>query len=400
MSKATRSNPPASPAGHYVAKTFQGLEGLLASELRDLGATHVVELKRAVEFSGSVEILYKANLHARTALRILRPLASFRATNEHALYRNIQKIDWSQWLTPGGTLAVDSTVHSRIFKHSKYVALKTKDAVVDQIRTRMGERPSVDVLDPDVRLHVHISEDACILSADSSGQSLHRRGYREEATEAPINEILAAALVLHSGWNGDGTFIDPMCGSGTIAIEAAMIGKRFAPGLLRQNFGFMKWPDFDASVWSSVRRAAQTQISAGAAVWACDKDAWAVELTRRNVRKAGMESAVLVRQTPFEQLEGPSGPSTVVMNPPYGERLHEADIHALYKTIGDTLKKRFAGSHAWIISSNQEALKHVGLRASRKIILFNGALKCTLAGYELYEGRRDAGGKAATQAAE
>lgn len=372
-----------------AAKTFHGLEPLLAGELKALGAGEIVLRKRAVEFTGDLKILYEANLRLRTALKILRPLANFRVTNDTYLYRHVQKIDWSEWITPDSTLAIDSTVHSRYFNHSKYVALKTKDAIVDQLRSRHGRRPSVNVEQPDVRIHVHIAHDDCTIAVDSSGQSLHRRGYRLEATEAPLNEILAAALVLFSGWNGADRFLDPMCGSGTMAIEAGLIGTRTAPGLLRKEFGFMKWPDYDEALWKAVRRTAEGERTRDSStILARDTDGSAVELARRNVQRAGLGDAVEIEKGAFEDMDTLPPPATLILNPPYGERLKETDLHALYERIGDTLKKKCQGSKAWIITANKEALKHVGLKASQKKQLFNGALACVFAEYDLYAGSR------------
>ncbi len=373
----------------YIAKTFQGLEEILAEELRTLGAAEIKILKRAVSFRGDRKLLYRANLELRTALRILWPIAQFRARHESGLYAKIKKIDWSEYLTEKGSLAVDGITHSRFFRHSKYVALKTKDAVVDQFRERTGRRPNVNLVVPDVRINVHINEDQCTVALDSSNDSLHRRAYRKETLDAPINEVLAAGMLMLSGWRGECPFIDPMCGSGTLLIEAAFLARRMPPQWLRRDFGFLRWPDFDAALWQQVRDEAESRfVDCEFPILGFDKDFKAVRVAERNMMSAELEEMVKIERRPFERLSLELENGLLMFNPPYDERLRSDDIGGLYEMIGDRLKSDFPGFEAWMISSNFEAMKRIGLRPSRKIKLFNGALECRLLKFELYAGSR------------
>lgn len=366
-----------------------GLEPTLAEELSALGAQEIEPLTRAVACSGDQRLLYRANLELRTALRVLIPVETFRARDEKGLYRGIYGIDWSAFMGPAGTLAVDSSVSSELFNHSKYVALKTKDAIVDQFRDRYGRRPNVRFEDPSLRVNVHIWQDQCTVSIDASGDSLHKRGYRSNTMEAPINEVLAAGLVLLSGWRRDCAFVDPMCGSGTILIEAALYAMNVPPQMYRQRFGFMNWKDYDNGLWQSLKREAEARIQPfNHGLWGYDIDFRAIGVCRQNLLGAHLEGKVNVERRNFERLDPPAPGGLLIMNPPYDERLQLNDIGALYKAIGDTLKQRFSGYRAWIISANKEALKHIGLRPSKKFTLFNGALECRYLGFELYEGRK------------
>lgn len=372
-----------------IAKTLAGLEPVLADELRSLGATGIRPLKRAVAFDGDLRMLYRANYELRTALRILASIHSFPAYNERNYYAAVREIDWSEYMRVDDTLAVDAVAQGEVFRHSQYVGLMTKDAIVDQFRDRYGRRPNVNTVAPTLRVNVHVQGTHCDISLDASGDSLHRRNYRRDTVEAPLNEVLAAGMVLLSGWNGRGAFVDPMCGSGTLPIEAAMIATAMPPQHKREAFGFFKWPDYNRKLWDSVKKEADSRIQAFEfPVWASDKDSRARNAAAINVMSAGLENVVRVEKLPFEKLLPPEPPGTLIANPPYDERLKMEDIAAFYKSIGDRLKQHWIGWDAWLISSNREALKHVGLRPGKKFTLFNGALECSFQKFELYEGTK------------
>lgn len=372
----------------YIVKTMAGLEEVLASELKALGVEPTV-LKRAVSFNGELEHLYRANFELRTAIRVLQPVSVFRARTEDELYRKIGAIDWSEYMKLEDTLAVDGAVNSPYFRHSKYVALKTKDAIVDQFRNNTGRRPDVDINNPKLRINVHIGDETVTVALDTSGESLHKRGYRHETLEAPINEVLAAGMILLSGWQGDSNFIDPMCGSGTILIEAAMYAMHLPPQWQRNHFGFMSWRNFDRTLWEKVKaEALAKKQSFDHQFLGFDQDFKAISVSRRNAMSAGLEEELAFQRSTFQRLTPPPGPGIVVMNPPYDERLGIDDIKVFYKEIGDRLKQAFSGYQAWIISSNPEAVKSIGLKSSRKYVLFNGPLECRFLGFDLYEGSR------------
>ena len=373
----------------FVAKTLSGLEPALAAELQSLGASGVRELKRAVAFDGDMRLLYRANYELRSALRILIPVHSFPAYNERNLYEGIRETDWSEFMSVDDTLAVDAVTQGEVFRHSQYVGLLTKDAIVDQFRDRYRRRPNVNTVSPALRVNVHIRGTHCDVSLDASGDSLHRRNYRRDTVEAPLSEVLAAGMILLGEWNGKGHFVDPMCGSGTLPIEAAMIATHTPPQIKRESFGFFRWPDFDRKLWQEVKREADARIQPFEfQILASDKDARARNATAINAMSAGLENIIRVDKMPFEKLEAPAPAGTLMTNPPYDERLKMDDIAAFYKSIGDRLKKHWTGWDAWLISSNREALGHLGLRPSRRITLFNGALECSFQKFELYEGTR------------
>jgi len=370
-----------------VAKTLAGLEEELAAEVRALGGEKVRLATRAVSFEGDKRLLYRANLELRTALRVLVNIHEGKARDEEQLYRLIQEVDWEQYMGVNDTLAVDAVTSSRFFKHSKYAALKTKDAVVDQFRKKYHRRPSINLIAPRLRINLYIYQDQCTISLDSSDDSLHKRGYRVDALEAPINEVLAAGMVLKSGWKADSAFVDPMCGSGTILIEAALWATGRAPLLQREHFGFLRWPDFEESLWHSVREAAEGRVASFEhGLYGFDKDFKAVRLAQQNAMAAGLEEVVEIARKPFERLKAPAERGLIMMNPPYDERLVKKDIGQFYERIGDRLKQEFPGFDAWIISANREAMKRVGLRRAEQHQLFNGPLECRLAKYELYTG--------------
>jgi putative N6-adenine-specific DNA methylase len=372
-----------------VAKTQYGLEEVLVNELNGIGAKNVEAHNRAVSFEGDLKTMYKANLHLRTALKVLIPIEKFRAENERELYEEVRRIDWDKYLDVDGTLAIHSSIKSVFFNHSQYVSQKTKDAIVDGFRDKYGRRPSVDLTTPDLSLDVHIYKDDVTISLDSSAQSLHRRGYRGENTLAPINEVTAAGMVLLTGWDGKGNFVDPMCGSGTLLIEAALYARNIPPNQLRKEFGFHRWKNFDAALWEEVKKEAEDNIiEADATFTGCDKTFKAIDIARANVERAGLDEDIKLSNKRFEELIPPSGGGILIMNPPYGERLPIEEISEFYKMMGDTLKKNFEGYDAWIISSNKEAMKKIGLAASKRLNLYNGDLECKYNKFSLYKGSK------------
>jgi len=373
-----------------IGKTVTGLEEVLAKELTDLGASQVKILNRGVEFYGDKKLLYQTNYLCRTALRIMKPIAVFRAANEDQLYNEIKKIDWSEYLGVDGTLSVDGVTSYSNITHSKYLALKTKDAVVDQFREKFGKRPNVKLDSPDVVINVRIFRDECTVSIDSSGESLHKRGYRIATGPAPLSEVLAAGLVLLSGWDGKSNFIDPMCGSGTIPIEAGLIACRIPAGFFREEYCFKHWKDFDASLWDEIKaQELEKKINnPGIKIIGSDWSGRILNTAKENVDSAGLKDVITLKAGFISDSEPPTGGGVLVTNPPYGERIKTDDIIKLYKEIGDTLKQKFEGYSAWIISANHEALKFIGLRTSRRIKIYNGPLECRLAGFELYSGSK------------
>lgn len=373
----------------FIIKTLQGLEPVLAAELQALGAGDIQELKRAVSCSGDQRLLYRANYELRTALRVLVPIHGFRAQDERSFYRGIQSVDWNQYLGVMDTLAIDATVSGEYFRHSHYVSLLAKDAIVDQFRDRFGRRPNVNLDAPTLRVHVRIHGNQCDLLLDASGDSLHKRGYRRDVVEAPVNEVLAAGMILLTGWAGDSTFVDPMCGSGTLPIEAAMIAMRIPSQRNRESFGFFRWKDFDKKLWQDVKSAADAQMQEPQCqIYASDMDTRARNATAINLMAAGLEQFIHLEKKAFEKLEPPEASGILVTNPPYDERLKVDEISAFYQSIGDRLKQAWPGWTAWLISSNMEAWKKFGLRPSRKITLFNGPLECFFQKFELYAGKK------------
>ncbi len=376
---------------NMVAKTQQGLEPLLAKELEQLGATNIEQHKRAVSFDGDLRLLYKANLCLRTALRILIPIHRFEAVNDRELYNGVQEVNWENYMDVDGTLAIEASTNSDLFNHTQYVSLKTKDAIVDQFREKYGVRPNVDIYQPDLRLNLHIFQHQCTLSLDASGESLHRRGYRAEGNLAPLNEVTAAALILHSGWNGEGVFMDCMCGSGTILIEAAMIAKNMPPNLKRERFGFEGWRNFDAKLWKEVKDEAIANIhESKATIIGNDAVFKVVEIARNNARIAGLEDDIQLTNKRFEEQTPPEpvNGGTVIMNPPYGERIDIGEAAEFYKMMGDKFKQSFTGYDVWLLSSNKEALKKVGLAASKRLVVWNSQLECKFHKFEMYRGTR------------
>lgn len=372
-----------------VAKTFFGFEEVLAKELQMLGAQEIEQGVRMVSFIGDKGFMYKANLSLRTALKILKPIYYFRSFNEESLYKGISGINWSKYLNSNQTFVIDTTVHSDYFNHSQYVALKCKDAIVDQFRIRSGQRPSIDKDFPDLRINIHIQNDQCSVALDTSGNSLHQRGYRIATNIAPINEVLAAGMILLSGWDGQGDFLDPMCGSGTILAEAAMIACNIPANLNRKEFAFEKWNDWDNDLFDTIIESLMKKTREfHYTIKGYDKAPSAVKKAIDNIKKANLyEYVTISEQNFFDTEKMTKEPLHMVFNPPYGERL-DIQMENFYKNIGDTLKKNYLGTNAWFITANLEALKFVGLRPSKKIKLFNGSLEARLVKYEMYEGSK------------
>lgn len=375
-----------------VAKTLFGMEELLANELRQLGASSIEIGIRNVSFEGDMGFMYKANLCCRTAIKILKPITGFNIFTEEDLYKKIYDIPWEKYMDVKGTLAVNATVFSDVFTHSQYIALKTKDAIVDRFRDREGERPNVDLDHPTLRINIHIDRNICTVSLDSSGESLHKRGYKTESVLAPINEVLAAGIIMLSGWSGQCDLLDPMCGGGTILTEAAMIACNIPPNLNREEFGFETWPDFDVDLYEKIEDAALKKVrDFPHKIYGYDTDSIAIKKSQENIKNANLQDFIEVKQQDFFTSEKEKdSPMFVIFNPPYDERISVNDVEVFYSSIGNTLKRSYPGTQAWMITSNMEALKFVGLRPSKKIKLFNGKLEARLVRYEMYEGSRKA----------
>ena len=372
-----------------VAKTLFGFEELLAKELTQLGAQSVKIGIRHVSFVGDKGFMYKANMGIRTAIKILKPISTFKVINETELYNKINALPWENYLKSDGTLAVGATLNGDTFTHSQYVALKTKDAIVDRFRDQTGERPNVDLRFPDLKIDIHIDRHFCTVSLDSSGESLHKRGYKIATNIAPINEVLAAGLVMLSGWDGQSDFMDPMCGSGTVLVEAAMIACNIPPNLMRNEFGFERWEDWDVDLFEKIEESLLSKTrDFHHKIMGFDKSPSAVEKAIQNVENSKLDDFIYIKHEDFFKTQkGGDAHLHMVFNPPYGERL-DIDMESFYGSIGSTLKHKYPGTNAWMISSNMEALKHIGLRPSRKIKLFNAKLEAKFVKYEMYEGTK------------
>lgn len=373
-----------------VAKTLFGMEELLAQELRQLGASSIEIGVRNVSFEGDTGFMYKANLCCRTAIKILKPISAFNIFTEEDLYKKIYEMPWENYMDVKGSLAVNATVFSDVFTHSQYISLKTKDAIVDRFRDREGSRPDVDLDHPTLRINIHIDRNICTVSLDSSGESLHKRGYKVESTLAPINEVLAAGILMLAGWQGQCNFLDPMCGGGTILTEAAMIACNIPPNLNREEFGFETWPGFDVDLYEKIEEAALAKVrDFPHKIYGYDIDPVAIHKAKENIKSAHLQEFIEVKQQDFFQSEKEGDKALyMVFNPPYDERISVNDVEQFYSSIGNTLKRNYPGTQAWMITSNMEALKYVGLRPSKKIKLFNGKLEAKLVRYEMYEGSR------------
>ncbi|MCR5192324.1 MAG: RNA methyltransferase [Bacteroidales bacterium] len=376
-----------------IAKTMFGLEEILAEELRECGATEIEPLIRAVAFMGDMRVLYRANYTCRTALAILKPFAEFEANNEQELYDNVSRIKWEKILDVDGTFMIDSTTSGELFTNSYYAALKTKDAIVDRFRRMFNQRPSIDTESADFKLNLHIADNKVTILLNSSGDSLHKRGYRIAVGAAPINEVLAAGMIKLSGWKCDCNFYDPMCGSGTLLIEAAMLANNIPAQYYRQErFAFKRWRDFNIAEWKSVKEQEDRKIGSGdfeCEIWGNDIDMDVLRQAESNLKGAKLHKDVFLYHGSFEEQEPPEGKTIIVTNPPYGERIKVEDLNDMYSKLGDTFKNLYGERcEVWLITSDFEAMKHIGLHPSRKIQLFNGALDCRFLKFELYSGSK------------
>jgi putative N6-adenine-specific DNA methylase len=371
-----------------TVKTLEGLEEVLAREIREIGGTGVEMGIRAVHFTGDTAMVYRANYRLRTALRVFKQIGSFRFGNMDDFYVKCMKIRWEQYMNLNHTFAIQSTVmQSELFKNSMFASLKLKDAIADRFRQRTGTRPNVDTVDPEIIFHVHISGPVCSISIDSSGESLHKRGYRQSQGEAPLNEVLAAGMLLLAGWNGDSDFYDPMCGSGTLPIEAALIARNIPPGRFRKSFAFMNWKDFDKELFEKVREEGETREFAHQ-IYANDIKGSNIVTARTNARNARVFNLIRFTTGDFAKEELPLNGALIMMNPPYGERLSMDNTTGLYQMIGEKLKHHYTGNIVWIISSPLENFHKIGLKSSTRIRLLNGAIECSFQKFELFEGKR------------
>ncbi|MDY6348843.1 MAG: class I SAM-dependent RNA methyltransferase [Bacteroidales bacterium] len=373
---------------YFIAKTFAGLENELFKELHGLGAQNCRKLSRAVSFEGGISMMYRANYFCRTALRVLWRRKAFKFRNNNEFYKNVFDYDASEVLSPDGSLAFHTTASDSIFSTPLYASVLAKDAVCDRFRDAFDRRPDVDRESPDVQFHIHIYKDEAQLFLDSSGESLHKRGYKVRNHPAPINEVTAAALIKMTGWKADCDVIDPMCGGATLLIEAAMSALNIPAGFYRREFGFYRWKNFDRKLWSEIRNEAEIADDVSVNFYGSDIDARYLETARANVRQARLQDFVVLEREKFQHSSPERTPSLVIFNPPYGERLSVDDSASLYREIGDTLKNRYPGCRAFLISSDIDALKHVGLKPSKKWNVMNGSLECQFVGFELFSGDR------------
>ena len=373
-----------------IAKTLAELEDVLAEELIELGADNVEIGTRMVSFTGDNALMYKANLYCRTALRILKPIYEFKADSADEVYEAIKRVNWEDYLSLNSTFSIDAVVFSHIFTHSKFVAYRVKDAIADWFTEKYGKRPSVSLSNPDIALNIHVSHNNCTLSLDSSGESLHKRGYRIAQTEAPLSEVLAAGMILKSGWRGESTFIDPMCGSGTILIEAAMIALGIPPGIHRTNFAFEKWKDFDKELFSEIYNDDTYTKDLKYPIIGSDISPKAISIAEKNIKNAGLKKYIELSVKPFQQYtEAPSKSGVLITNPPYGERIKVDELDELYSMIGERLKHVFTGYRAYILSYHKDSFDAIGLKFSKRFFLYNGPLECEMREYEIFSGKRN-----------
>lgn len=371
-----------------IAKTMQGLEEVLAKELTELGANNVQIGRRMVSFTGDLKMLYTCNIHLRTALRILKPIATFKAKNPDEVYEQIRKIDWEKHLTPNQTFSIDTVVFSDLFRHSKFLAYRVKDGLADYFTEKFEKRPSVRLTNPDIYINVHVAHETCTISLDSSGESLHKRGYRIDQTEAPLNEVLAAGMVLLAGWEGKSNFIDPMCGSGTLLIEAALIALGIPPGIYRKGFSFEKWPDFDADLFESLMNDESDEKEFNFKIFGSDISPIAIGIAQKNINNASLSKYIQLETKSIQKITEAPENGLMVTNPPYGERISSNDLIGLYQSIGERLKHAFTGYTAWILSYREECFDNIGLKHSERIPLMNGPLDCEFRKYEIFQGKR------------
>ncbi len=370
-----------------VAKTFKGLENVLAEELKQLGAENVEPGNRMVSFVGDLAVLYRANICCRTALRILKPIYKFYAQDADELYNAVKDFAWDSYINPSQTFSIDATVFSEKFRHSRFVTYRVKDAIADYFTEKYGKRPSIRLNNADFMFDVHISDNEVILSLDSSGESLHKRGYRVAQTEAPINEVLAAGIIMLAGWHGETDFVDPMCGSGTFLIEAALIAANINPGIFRSNFAFERWPDFDHELFEEIYNDDSHERPFTNKIYGSDISPKAIDIASRNIKSASVGKYIELKAQPLQNIEEVAHEGGIlVTNPPYGERIAVEDMEGLYRTLGEKLKRVFKGYKAWVIGYNTELLDSIGLKPSLKFPLYNGALECELREYVIFEG--------------
>lgn len=372
-----------------IAKTFRGLEEVLATELVNIGANNVQLQRRAVSFTGDKALMYKANLCSRTASRILKPILTFNASNPDEVYEQVKTINWSLYMDADSTFAIDSTVFSEAFRHSKFVAYRVKDAIADWFMEKFERRPSVRLDGAQLMINIHIAEQHCTLSLDSSGDSLHKRGYRVAQTEAPLNEALAAGMLLMADWKGQSNFLDPMCGSGTLLIEAALIALNIPPGIYRSSFAFEKWNDFDEELFDNLYNDDSYERPFEFKIYGSDNSPRAIKIAEQNIKSSGLSKYIELQVTPVQKLEAPAENCLIVTNPPYGERITSDDIYGLYASLGTTVKHKFAGSSVWVISSHEECLDKIGLKPTERIRLLNGSLDCWYCRYDIFAGKRN-----------
>ena len=372
---------------YMLAKTMFGLEEILAKELTMLGAQNVKILNRAVSFKGDKGFMYKANLNLRTALRILKPIKHFQAYNEQDLYKNIFSIEWYKILRLENTFMTSATTKSEDFQHSKYASLLMKDAIVDKFRKKYNSRPNVDTKNPDISIHLHISKNTCSVFLDSSGSSLHKRGYKQKNVLAPINEVLAAGLILKSKWNKKDNFHDPMCGSGTILIEAALIAYNIPPNIFRKNFSFEKWIDFDEKLWEKIKdKSLDKEVEYSGIISGSDNCTKSLEICEHNIQNSLLDDKIKIKKSDFFK-EKIKQNTFVIFNPPYGERIKIKDKE-FYNNIGTTLKHNYLNSEIWIISADVENMKYIGLKPTSKFKVINSSLECTFRQYLIYSGSK------------
>jgi putative N6-adenine-specific DNA methylase len=373
----------------YIAKTLMGLEDVLAEEIRQLGGRNIRIGRRMVSFEGEKTLLYKANIHLRTAVRILKPLLTFKASDADEVYETLKHYPWETVLTGKQTFAIDTVVYSEHFKHARFLAYKAKDAVADYFREKTGQRPSVRITNPDIPLHIHVSHDQCTLALDSSGESLHKRGYRVAQTEAPLNEVLAAGMLLLAGWKGQSHFIDPMCGSGTLLIEAALIALNIPPGIYRQRFAFENWPDFDPELLETLMTDDTGQQPFDFTITGSDISPLAIATAEKNIRGASLSKYITLKTQAFQKITEAPLPGLLVTNPPYGERIKPNDLLALYSQLGERLKHGFPGYTAWVLSYREDCFEQIALRPSARIAMLNGSLECEFRRFDIFAGRRN-----------
>ena len=371
-----------------IAKTMQGLEEVLAKEITDIGGDQVQIGRRMVSFTGDQSLMYRANIHLRTAIRILKPILSFTAKDPDEVYEQVRKIQWENYLSPKQTFLIDTVVYSEYFRHSKFLSYRVKDAIVDYFNENFGKRPSVRLTNPDLYIHVHVSHNLCTVSLDSSGESLHKRGYRIDQTEAPLNEVLAAGMLLLAGWNGQCDFIDPMCGSGTLLIEAALIALKIPPGIYRKSFAFEKWKDFDADLLEELLNEEGEESKFNFKIYGSDISPQAIAIAEKNIGSASLSKYILLDIKAMQKIIKVPENGMLVTNPPYGERISSPDLLGLYENIGERLKHAFSGYTAWILSYREECFDRIGLRPSARFKLMNGPLDCEFRKYEIFSGKR------------